>query len=191
MEESKPYLLHWGSTTTNLRQLLSFLTQRLQYYLRHQHKLRSDVWLNVHCNSVSIKKTNYMSGFVFFISLLIFSQHVSGNHVPIIRSWRLRDVIALYWYVPWLQEGGQVRLAVSASMDVRRWKVRLVLPSHCILHTQIECNCILSFSLSTWRWPWILPKHVVDIYVTNNTYLFHQIVVLDITYTPIKGNRMT
>ena len=41
-----------------------------------------------------------MSLFVFFISLLIVAQHVSGNHVPIIRSWRLRDVIALCWYVP-------------------------------------------------------------------------------------------
>jgi len=58
-----------------------------------------------------------MSLFVFFISLLIAAQHVSGNHVPIISSWRLRDVIALCWYVPWLQEGCQDRLAGSASMD--------------------------------------------------------------------------
>ena len=58
-----------------------------------------------------------MSLFVFFISLLIVAQHVSGNHVPIIRSRRLRDVIALCWYVPWLQEGGQVRLVGSTSMD--------------------------------------------------------------------------
>ena len=29
----------------------------------------------------------------------------------------MRDVIALCWYVPWLQEGGQVRLVGSASMD--------------------------------------------------------------------------
>ena len=56
-----------------------------------------------------------MSLFVFFISLLIVAQHVSGNHVPIIRSWRLRNVIALCWYVPWEREGGQVRLAGSAS----------------------------------------------------------------------------
>ena len=28
----------------------------------------------------------------------------------------MRDVIALCWYVPWLQEGGQVRLVVSASI---------------------------------------------------------------------------
>ena len=56
-----------------------------------------------------------MSLFVFFISLLIVAQHVSGNHVPIIRSWRLRDVIALCWYVPWLQEDCQDRLAARAS----------------------------------------------------------------------------
>ena len=56
-----------------------------------------------------------MSLFVFYISLLIVAQHVSGNHVPIISSWRLRDVIALCWYVLWLQEGGQVRLVGSAS----------------------------------------------------------------------------
>jgi len=37
-------------------------------------------------NYVWIRKTNYMSLFVFFISLLIVAQHVSGNHVPICRS---------------------------------------------------------------------------------------------------------
>ena len=46
----------------------------------------SDVWLTVRRNSVWIRKTKYMSLFVFFISLLIVAQHVSGNHVPIIRS---------------------------------------------------------------------------------------------------------
>jgi hypothetical protein len=40
-----------------------------------------------------------------------------GNPVFLVgRPW-LRDVIALCWYVPWLQEGGQDRLAGSASMD--------------------------------------------------------------------------
>ena len=67
-----------------------------------------------------------MSLFVFFISLLIVAQHVSGNHVLIIRNWRLRDVIASCWYVSWLQEGGQDRLAGSASMDAlptnRSWQ---------------------------------------------------------------------
>ena len=45
---------------------------------------KSDVWLTVHRNSVWIRKTNWMSLFVFFISLLIVAQHVSGNHVPLI-----------------------------------------------------------------------------------------------------------
>jgi hypothetical protein len=58
-----------------------------------------------------------MSLSVFFISLLIVAQHVSGKNVLIIRSWRLRDVIASCWYVPWLQGGCQDRLAGSASMD--------------------------------------------------------------------------
>ena len=58
-----------------------------------------------------------MSLFVFFICLLIVAQHVSGNHVPIIRSRRLRDIIASCWYVPWLQGGCQDRLAGSASVD--------------------------------------------------------------------------
>ena len=42
-EKSKPYVLHyvcWTHTTTNLREQLSSLTQRLQYCLRHQQKLR-------------------------------------------------------------------------------------------------------------------------------------------------------
>ena len=39
-----------------------------------------------HFHLVWIRKTNQMSLFVFFISLLIVAQHVSGNHVPIIRS---------------------------------------------------------------------------------------------------------
>ena len=49
-------------------------------------KKEFDVWLTVHRSSVWIRKTNWMSLFVFFISLLIVAQHVSGNHVPIIRS---------------------------------------------------------------------------------------------------------
>jgi hypothetical protein len=48
-------------------------------------------------------------------SLLLVAQNDSGNNLPIISSLRLRDFIALYWYVPWLREGFQDRLAVSAS----------------------------------------------------------------------------
>jgi len=48
--------------------------------------------------------TNLKSLFVFFISLLVVAQHDSGNRVSIIWSWRLRNVIALYWYVPLLNK---------------------------------------------------------------------------------------
>ena len=38
-------------------------------------------------DAVSMDKKNQLDvTFVFFISLLIVAQHVSGNHVPIIRS---------------------------------------------------------------------------------------------------------
>jgi hypothetical protein len=67
--------------------------------------------------SVWIKKNQLDVTLVFFISLLLVAEHVSGNHVPIIRSWRLRDVIASCWYVLWLQEGCQDRLAGGASMS--------------------------------------------------------------------------
>ena len=43
------------------------------------YKDKSDVWLTVHRNSVWIRRTNWMSLFVFFISLLIVAQHVSGQ----------------------------------------------------------------------------------------------------------------
>jgi len=46
----------------------------------------SSYWMPFHALVNADKKTNYMSLFVFFISLLIVAQHVSGNHVPIIRS---------------------------------------------------------------------------------------------------------
>ena len=66
---------------------------------------------------ISVDKKNQLDvTFVFFISLLLVAQHVSGNYMPIIRSWRLRDVIVSCWYVPWLQGGCQVRLAGSASI---------------------------------------------------------------------------
>jgi len=76
------------------------------------------VWVTRNACKFCVDKKNQLDvTFVFFISLLLVAQYVSGNHVPIIRSWRLRDVIASCWYVPWLQEGRQVWLVGSASMD--------------------------------------------------------------------------
>ena len=45
-----------------------------------------------------------MSPIVFFISLLIVVQHDSVYRVPIIRSWRMLNVLALCWYVPLLYQ---------------------------------------------------------------------------------------
>jgi hypothetical protein len=67
--------------------------------------------------NLSVDKKNQLD--VTFC-ILYFSSNscstCSGNHAPIIRSWRLRDVIASCWYVPWLQGGCQDRLAGSASI---------------------------------------------------------------------------
>ena len=59
-----------------LTNIICIVSRCLQCFLNFQHPTYS-VW---------IRKTNQMSLFVFFISLLIVAQHVSGNHVPIIRS---------------------------------------------------------------------------------------------------------
>jgi len=74
------------------------------------HRLTQEliVWIR---NQLDV--TNVLS----FISLLIVAQHVSGNHVPIFRSWRLPSVIVTCWYVPWLQEGCQNRLEGSVSIE--------------------------------------------------------------------------
>jgi len=88
-----------------------------------------------------------MSLFVFFISLLIVAQHVSGNHMPIIRSWRLRDIIALCWYVPWLQEGGQVRLLGSASMDGFVKLLSWFLEAGCFLSVYKTISSVIQMSL--------------------------------------------
>ena len=120
----------------------------LQTFKKSSYK--SDLWLTVHRNSVWIRKTIYMSRFVFFIFLLIVAQHVSDNHVPIIRSWRLRDVLYSCWYVPRLQGGGQVRLAGSASMD--GFVSQLVIRTHPWTHylptglDNLHFFCILYFS---------------------------------------------
>ena len=48
----------------------------------------------------------------------------------------MRDVISLCWYVPWLQEGGQVCFVGSASVDglvsqrTHTWTHYLPLPTY-------------------------------------------------------------
>ena len=50
------------------------------------YQVTLEMGFEMNLQEVWIRKTNYMSLFVFFISLLIVAQHVSDNHVPIIRS---------------------------------------------------------------------------------------------------------
>ena len=47
----------------------------------------------------SVDKKNQLDVTFYILSLLIVAQHVSDNHVPIIRGLRLRDIIASCWYV--------------------------------------------------------------------------------------------
>ena len=51
-----------------------FLSNRLFYSINNNNNISVD------------KKSQLDVTFVFFISLLLVAQHVSGNHVPIIRS---------------------------------------------------------------------------------------------------------
>jgi hypothetical protein len=54
----------------------------------------------LHFLNISVDKKSQLDvTFVLFISLLLVAQHVSGNHVPIIRSWRLRDVITFVLFI--------------------------------------------------------------------------------------------
>ena len=49
-------------------------------------------------SSVWIRNQQDVTFVLSFISPLQVAQHVSGNHVPIFRSWRLRSVIDTCWY---------------------------------------------------------------------------------------------
>ena len=63
-----------------------------------QRRFLFDVWLTVHRNSVRDKKSTRCHFVLSFISPLQVAQHVSGNHVPIFRSWWLCSVIATCRY---------------------------------------------------------------------------------------------
>ena len=89
------YLLHSNQSNHHWIKTFYFLlppTSKSSISIRWTASFRK--W---HILSVD-KKNQLVVTFVFFISLLLVAQHVSGNHVPIIRSWRLRDVIASCWY---------------------------------------------------------------------------------------------
>ena len=102
-----------------------------------------------------------MSNFVFFISLLIVAQHVSGNDVPIIKSWRLRDVIASCWYVPWLQGGCQDQHEAITSRSRQLLMMGTWLPETCwatirreIKNTKSDIYCQLVLAA------FLQPRHI-------------------------------
>ena len=57
-----------------------------------------------------------------FISPLQAAQHVSGNHVPIFRSWRLRSVIATCWYCV-VTMSGIIQICLYVWVDMLVWFV--------------------------------------------------------------------
>ena len=63
------------------------------------------------------KKPNRCHFVLSFISPLQVAQHVSGNHVPIFRSYDCVVLSPRVGIVPWLQEGCQNRLAGSVSIE--------------------------------------------------------------------------
>jgi len=70
-------------------------------------------------NLVHFKACGHKDNMLLFYPLfspLQVAQHVSGNYVPIFRSWRLNSVSSRVGIVPWLQEGCQNRLAGSVSI---------------------------------------------------------------------------
>ena len=66
---------------------MQLLSQKIQILRRNQRDIVKIIQTSTCKVAVSVDKKNQLDvTFVFFISLLIVAQHVSGNHVPIIRS---------------------------------------------------------------------------------------------------------
>jgi len=83
------------SNWNNKKVKLSYIKQ---YLYNEQHFTLPDVWLTVHCHSMWIRNQLDITFVLSFISTLKVAEHVSGNHVPIIRSWRMSSVTAKCWY---------------------------------------------------------------------------------------------
>jgi len=71
------------------------------------------LWLN---DSVWIRNQLDVTFMLSFISPSQFAQHVSGNHVPIFRSWRLRSVIAMCWCS--ITMSGIIQICLSVWVDM-------------------------------------------------------------------------
>ena len=94
---------------------------------------KSDVWFTVHRDSVWIRNQLDVTFVLSFISPLQVAQHVSGNHVPIFRSWWLSSVIATCWYVlyQWVVLFRYISLWVGCVYAVvSSWKRAHCCPKH-------------------------------------------------------------
>jgi len=60
----------------------------------------------------------------------------------------MRDIIALCWYVPWLQGGCQDRLAGSASIGLYKF-LKLIFGIRLYMFRTVPLSIIRSFSLYT------------------------------------------
>ena len=78
------------------------------------------ILLILHHNSVWIRNQLDVTFVLSFISVLQVAQHVSGNHLPMFRRWRLHNVIATCWYCA-VAAG---RLSEPVSRECVLWGVR-------------------------------------------------------------------
>jgi len=64
-----------------------FIVPHKTQHISSKHLTFQAILNKAYMNKIRVDKKNQLDViFVFFISLLIVAQHVSGNHVPIIRS---------------------------------------------------------------------------------------------------------
>ena len=114
--------------------------------------------LTVHRNSAWIRNQLDVTFVLSFISPLQVAQHVSGNHVPIFRSWRLRSVIATCWYCA--VAAGRMSEPVSSVHVVLRtpqWTHYLLTGSDSLpaataqyQHVAITLRCRQFLKMGTW-----------------------------------------
>jgi len=104
----------------------------------------------------------------------------------------MRNLISSYTRFAYVVYSGEVKVEVGTRSRMRcvGWVVgsgtnlTFYLPT--IYNTRkssVTAYCVSHYQPEDGQW--IVPKHVVDLCVINNTYLFHKIVVLDSRYIPI------
>ena len=132
-----------------------------------------------------------------FISLLQVAQHVSGNHVPIFRSWLLRSVIATCWYcavtmsgviqtclsvsglcvVTWGVVGGGLTHTTHSPITERHvWITPLIVTAQ-YQHVAITLRSLQLLKMGTWlpETCWVTCKREIKVNtkVTSSWFLIH------------------